>query len=174
MTIAFHRQERQHKHPSLEETACGNNRFLTFEINLPTDWNPPGLPQAGGQHTTQPRRRTAHAAAPKADVGCLSELIVGHLIGAIRKSGIVPKLAWASSPERSARPRVAIGNQPACRSAKRPANVPARIKTAPNAARLVTGSDKRIWARAKPNSGSVPIRKPTLVGLVRRTAAFWT
>lgn len=37
--------------------------------------------------------------------------------------------------------------------------------------RLVSGASQ---ASAKPNRGSVPIRKLTWVGLVRLTAAFWT
>lgn len=133
---------------------------------------------------TAARHRYAEQMIPR------SQAIWTHLC---KRNGLAPSYAQRSRPiapndvlgwrpcDRSGALRdtaggleTAIASQTASRSAKRPANVPATIRLAPSTAEPVTGSDRKMWARAKPNSGSVPIRKPTLVGLVRRTAAFWT
>lgn len=59
-------------------------------------------------------------------------------------------------------------------SARRPRKVPSTISPAPRSAAGVAGSERTAHASAKPNRGSVPMRRPTRVGLVRRTAAFCT
>ncbi len=60
------------------------------------------------------------------------------------------------------------------RSKISPMKVPPTISAAPISVAPVAASDRIAQDRAKPNSGSVPIRKLTRVGLLRRTAAFCT